>query len=60
VAVKKRWAHPADIRAIRKRAKLTRADAAARVGVSARTWQAWELGERNMRRFLYDVFINRS
>jgi transcriptional regulator with XRE-family HTH domain len=45
-----------EIRAVRAAAGLTQAIAAAQLDLSAKTWQAYELGKRNMRRRDFDLF----
>jgi DNA-binding transcriptional regulator YiaG len=40
--------HPYEIRAARRQAGLTAAQAAAMIFVATRTWQQWESGDRRM------------
>ena len=40
---------PDDLRAFRSRHGLSQAQAAAALGVSVRTWEAWEAGRRSLR-----------
>lgn len=47
---------PASIRALRERANLTPADAAALIHASARAWQQWESGDRRMHPAMYELF----
>lgn len=49
-------ADPAKVKMHREVADLTREAAGAVVGVTARTWQAWELGTRDMPQALLDKF----
>ena len=50
---------PTEIKALRTASGLTQALAAARLDLSAKTWQAYELGARNMRRRDFDLFRSR-
>lgn len=46
--------------AIRKASKLSKIEAAALIGASVRTWQAWENGARNMppaKLQLFEMFV---
>ena len=47
---------PAEIKALRLASGLTQALAAAKIDLSAKAWQAYELGTRNMRRRDFDLF----
>jgi len=47
---------PAEIKALRAAGGLTQALAAAKLDLSAKSWQAYELGTRNMRRRDFDLF----
>lgn len=47
---------PASIRALRERANLTPADAAAMIHASARAWQQWESGDRRMHPAFWELF----
>lgn len=47
---------PEAVKAARARAGMTQGQAGAVLGRSWRTWQNWELGDRNMRPELMDLF----
>ena len=48
---------PSAIRQRREQASLTQVQAAAQVGVHPRSWQKWELGERNMPQPAWRLFL---
>ena len=50
---------PAEIKALRAASGLTQALAAAKIDLSAKAWQAYELGARNMRRRDFNLFRSR-
>jgi putative transcriptional regulator len=47
------------IRAAREGAGLTQPQACELVGVSLRAWQHWESGDRMMRPFYWETFVNK-
>ena len=48
---------PADIRASRLSLGLTQSQAGAMVGASRRTWQSWEIGQRNMPHAKWELWL---
>jgi DNA (cytosine-5)-methyltransferase 1 len=51
---------PHEIREARHRAGLTQSQAAALVGVTLRSWQYWEAGERNVEARAWELFLIKS
>jgi len=51
---------PEQIKQARKDASLTQSQAAALLGMTRRTWQHWELGDRQMSEPLWAIFKIRS
>lgn len=50
---------PAEIRAAREDAQLSRRDAAWLVHSSERTWEKWELGAQRMHPGLWELFVRK-
>lgn len=48
---------PRQIKAARKKSRLTQKQAGALIDYSMRAWQSWEGGHRKMRKILFDEFL---
>lgn len=58
--MKKATVSKTEVKAARAAAGLTQREAAAVIGYTRRAFQDWETGKRNMRRVLYEQFLQKT